>query len=158
MAQKKCQVCKADVAPGTLPEISGQEGSLAVTVHHLPVLVCPNGHRLFANPDFPLQLLDRLVERDAATLPASTSKGLLIKHYHCASCGKRLADAPDQQHTFHLDVELPEVAPFDVELTMPVHRCPSCGHEQVHSLKEVRSRAPAALAHAFKGAAIAAPA
>jgi len=48
--------------------------------------------------------------------------------------------------------------PFDVELTMPVHRCPSCGHEQVHSLKEVRSRTPAALAHAFKGAAIAAPA
>lgn len=158
MAQRKCHVCKAEVAPGTLPEISGHEGSLAVTVHHLPVLECPNGHRLFANPDFPLLLLDRLVEQDAAKLPASTAKGLLIKHHHCASCGQRLADSPDRQRTFHVDVELPEVAPFDVELTMPVHRCQACGHEQVHSLKEVRSRTPAALAHAFKGAAIAAPA
>ena len=158
MAQKKCHVCKAEVAPGTLPAISGREGSLAVTVHHLPVLECPNGHRLFASPDFPLLLLDRLVEQDAAKLPASTAKGLLIKHHHCASCGQRLADSPDRQRTFHVDVELPEVAPFDVELTMPVHRCQACGHEQVQSLKEVRSRTPAALAHAFKDAAIAAPA
>lgn len=158
MAQRKCPVCKAEVVPGTLSEISGQEGSLALTVHRLPVLECPNGHRLFAHPDFPLQLLDRLVERDEAALPASTPKGLLIKHYHCASCGDRLTDSADQRRTFRVDVELPEVAPFDVELTVPVHRCQKCGHEQLHSLKEVRSRTPAALAHAFKGASIAAPA
>ena len=67
------------------------------------------------------------------------------------------SDEPDdRRRTFHLDVELPDTAPFDVELTMPVHRCARCGHEQVHSLKEVRSRTPAALAHAFKSAEIAA--
>jgi hypothetical protein len=158
MAEKQCPVCKAVLAPGTLPEINGHEGSVALTVHRMPVLVCTNGHRQFAHPDFPLQLLDHLVEHDEATLPASTPKGMLIKHYHCASCGERLDDPADQPHTFHLDVELPNVAPFDVELTLPVHRCHRCGHEQVHSLKEVRSRTPAALAHAFKGAAITAPA
>jgi hypothetical protein len=156
MTRTTCSVCKAELKPATLPEVSGTEGRLAVAVHRLPVLECPNGHRHFSHPDFPLQLLDRLVERDEAALPASAAKGVLIKHYHCASCGERLDEADDRPHTFRVDVDLPQVAPFDVELTMPVHRCARCGHEQLHSLKEVRSRTPAALAHAFKSAHIAA--
>jgi hypothetical protein len=158
MAKTSCPICKGAVQPGTLPEISGQEGPLALKVHHLPVLECPNGHRLFPNPDFPLLLVDQLVEGDEMKLPASTAKGMLLKQYYCASCGDKLADSVDAQRTFHIDVQMPQLEPFDVELTMPVHRCARCGHEQLHSLKEVRSRTPAALAHAFKAAAIAAPA
>lgn len=155
---RKCSTCKEVLSPGTLPEISGQEGSVELRVHRLPVLECPNGHLQFTHPDFPLLLLDHLVERDEAKLPVSATKGVLFKHHHCASCGAELSDAAQRPHTFRMDVELPETAPFDVELIVPVHRCPRCGHEQLHSLKEVRSRTPAALAHAFKGAAIAAPA
>jgi DNA-directed RNA polymerase subunit RPC12/RpoP len=124
----------------------------------VPVLECPNGHRQFAHPDFPLQLLDHLVELDEAGLPASTAKGLLFKQHYCSSCGEKLTDSANEPHTFRVDVTLPQLSPFDVELTLPVHRCQHCGHEQLHSLKEVRSRTPAALAHAFKDAAIAAPA
>jgi hypothetical protein len=156
MKRHQCSVCKAELRLATLPAISGEEGRLSVAVHRLPVLECPNGHRQFTHPDFPLLLLDRLVERDEAALPESAAKGLLIKHHYCASCGERLNESDDRTHTFHLDVELPESSPFDVELTLPVHRCPKCGHEQLHSLKEVRSRTPAALAHAFKSAQIAA--
>jgi hypothetical protein len=155
---RKCSVCKEALSPATLPEISGHEGSVALTVHRLPVLECPNGHLQFTHPDFPLLLLDHLVERDEPRLPVSTSKGMLFRHHHCASCGEALSDAAEHPHTFTIPVELPEVAPFDVELTVRVHRCRRCGHEQLHSPKEVRSRTPAALAHAFKGAAIAAPA
>ena len=154
MPRSKCSVCKAELTAATLPEISGEEGRLAVAVHRMPVLECPNGHRQFAHPDFALQLLDRLVERDTARLPASAAKGVLFKHYHCGSCGERLTEPDDRQHTFRFDVELPAVAPFDVELTMPVHRCPRCGHRQLHSLQEVKRRTPAALAHAFKSAQI----
>ncbi len=156
MAKTTCPICKSAVQPGTLPVISGREGPLALAVHHMPVLECPNGHRLFPNPDFPLLLVDQLVEGDEMKLPASTAKGMLLKQYYCASCGDKLADAADAQRTFHIDVRMPLLEPFDVELTMPVHRCARCGHEQLHSLKEVRSRTPAALAHAFKAAAIAA--
>jgi hypothetical protein len=152
---RRCSVCKVELGWRELEAISGQEGTLNVTVRRLPVLECSNGHRQFANQDFPLLLLDRLVERDEATLPASEAKGMLIKHYHCSSCGQKL-DAPEGRRTFHLDVELPDVKPFDVELTLPVHRCGQCGHEQIHSVKEVRSLTPAALAHAFKSAQIAA--
>ena len=55
---------------------------------------------------------------------------------------------------FRLPVDLPETSPFEIELTMPVHRCPRCRKEQMHSMKEVRNHAPAALAHAFKSAQI----
>jgi DNA-directed RNA polymerase subunit RPC12/RpoP len=156
MPTTRCSKCKAETASSTLSELSGEEAPLAVTVHDMPVLECPQGHRQFANADFPLLLLDHLLEHDAPQLPASDTKGLLFKHYHCAACGAELESAPDQKHTFRVEVALPELPAFDVELTMPVHRCPACGHEQLHSLKEVKSRTPAALAHAFKAAEIAA--
>jgi hypothetical protein len=152
---RHCRVCKAELDWRQLDAISGEEGSLALTVHRLPVLECPNGHRQFANEDFPLLLLDHLVEQDEASLPASEAKGMLIKHYHCSSCGEKL-DSPAGRQTFRLDVALDNIKPFDVELTLPVHRCARCGREQIHSLKEVRSLTPAALAHAFKSAHIAA--
>lgn len=155
---RKCSICKEGLSPGTLPEISGEEGPVALKVHRLPVLECPNGHLQFAHPDFPLLLLDHLIESDEKKLPVSATKGMLFKHHHCASCGEALGDAAGLRRSFKMDVELPDMPPFDVELTVPVHRCSRCGHEQLHTLKEVRSRTPAALAHAFKAAAIAAPA
>jgi hypothetical protein len=152
---RNCRVCKKPLEWRELDAISGEEGSLALTVHRLPVLECDSGHRQFAYEDFPLLLLDHLVEQDAASLPASEAKGMLIKHYHCSACGEKL-DSPAGRHTFHVDVTLDDVKPFDVELSLPVHRCTHCGREQIHSLKEVRSLTPAALAHAFKSAQIAA--
>lgn len=154
MAKSHCSVCKAAVEPSVLNEINGEEGRLAVSVYGMPVLNCTNGHRLFAHPDFPLLLLDWLGQSDGAKLPASTAKGMLIKQHHCAECGERLSEPDDQRHSFRLQVDLPETAPFEIELTMPVHRCPRCRKEQVHSLKEVRNCAPVALAHAFKSAQI----
>ena len=46
------------------------------------------------------------------------------------------------------------VAPFRIELTVPVYRCAACSQQQLHSLKEVRSRTPEALAQAFHAADI----
>jgi hypothetical protein len=154
MATPRCSTCKAETASSILPELSGEEAPLAVTVHDMPVLECPQGHRQFVHVDFPLLLLDHLVEQDEPQLPASEAKGMLFKHYHCQSCGAELESGPDQKHTFHVEVALPQMPTFEVDLTMPVHRCQACGHEQLHSLKEIRSRTPAALAHAFKAAEI----
>lgn len=150
---RRCSVCKADTESSRV-ELQGEEAPLAVTVHDMPVLQCPQGHRQFAHSDFPLLLLDHLLERDEPKLPASDAKGMLFKHYHCSACGAELPSDPDQRHTFRVEVALLELPAFDVDLTMPVHRCKNCGHEQLHSLKDIRSRTPAALAHAFKAAEI----
>jgi hypothetical protein len=62
----------------------------------------------------------------------------------------------DRPHTFHVDVEVPELPRFGVDLTLPVSHCSQCGRDQLHSLKELKSHTPAALAHAFKAAQLAA--
>lgn len=156
MTTRRCAICKADTEAARLAQTHGEDAPLVVTVHDMPVLECPHGHRQFASADFPLLLLDHLMEHDEPQLPASEAKGMLFKHYHCATCGTELATGADQPHTFRIEVALPDCAPFNIDLTVPVHRCQNCGHEQLHSLKEVRKHTPAALAHAFKAAEIAA--
>ena len=156
MTSRYCPICKAEAEAAMVGKASGEESPLAVTVRGLPVLQCPQGHRQFPHADFPLLLLDHLLEQDEPQLPASEAKGLLFKHYHCSACGAELDAGTDQKHTFKVEVALPGLPPFEVDLTMPVHRCSRCGQEQLHSLKELRSRTPAALAHAFKAAEIAA--
>ncbi len=153
---RRCPICKSETVQSRLEAIRGEETPLALTVKGLPVLECPQGHRLFPQPDFPLLLLDHLLEQDEPELPASEAKGLLFRHYHCTSCGAELGKAADYTHTFRVDIALADLPPFEVDLTLPVHRCDRCWREQLHSLKEVRSSTPAALAHAFKSAQIAA--
>jgi hypothetical protein len=120
------------------------------------VLECANGHRSFPLADFPLLLLDHLLEQDEPKLPVSQAKGLVFKRYSCSECGTELGANDDRPHTFHVDVELPELPIFGVDLKLPVSRCSRCGRDQLHSLKELKAHTPAALAHAFKAAHLAA--
>lgn len=156
MSPRRCPLCKSETASAKLTSLSGEDAPLAVTVRGMPVLECAQGHRLFPVADFPLLLLDHLLEQDEPKLPVSRSKGLVFKHYSCSSCGTELAAKDERPHTFHFDVELPELASFGVDLKLPVSRCVRCGREQLHSLKELKAHTPAALAHAFKAAQLAA--
>jgi hypothetical protein len=153
---RRCPICKSETAPARLTSLSGEDAPLAVTVKEMPVLQCSQGHRSFPLADFPLLLLDHLLEQDEPKLPVSQSKGLVFKRYSCSECGTELGANDDRPHTFHVDVELPELPAFGVDLKLPVSRCSHCGREQLHSLKELRSHTPAALAHAFKAAQLAA--
>ena len=162
-AGKPCPLCadrKGEAAPlqaSTLAEFSGDEAPLQITLRGMPALRCAHGHTYFARPDFPLWLMQHLVEEDEAKLPAGDAKGLLFKRYACHDCGKDLAAKEDHRHSFHVPVTYPGIAPFSVGISMPVYRCTGCGKEQLHSLAELRKLTPAALVHAFKGAGIKAP-
>ena len=153
MTRNHCPLCKTVVEPDVLNEMSGEEGRLSVRVYRMPILKCSKGHRLFSNPDFPLLMLDWLAQ-SGTKLPVSAAKGMLIKKYHCGACGEPLSEPDDRRHSFRLAVNLPDTEPFEIDLTMPVQRCAKCQKEQVHSLKQLRNDAPAALAHAFKSAGI----
>jgi predicted RNA-binding Zn-ribbon protein involved in translation (DUF1610 family) len=153
---RRCPVCKSETAPAQITSTTGSDAPLEVTVKGMPVLECAQGHRLFAIADFPLLLLDHLLETDEPQLPVSQSSGMIFKRHKCASCGGELATNDDQSHTFHVDVELADLPRFGVDLTLPVSHCPQCGRDQLHSLKELKSHTPAALAHAFKAAQVAA--
>ena len=153
---RRCPICKSDTAPARVVSTSGADAPLEVTVRGMPVLECAQGHRLFALADFPLLLLDHLLEQDEPRLPVSQAKGMVFKHYNCSSCGGELVANDDRSHTFHVDVELAELPRFGVDLTLPVSHCSRCGRDQLHSLKELKTHTPAALAHAFKAAQLAA--
>lgn len=151
---RACSQCRRETAPTSLEPVSGEEKTVTVTLHGLPILACPSGHRQFVHPEFPIWLLEQLLEKDTAKLPAGEEKGMLFKKFHCA-CGKELASKPDRQQTYPIDVALRDLAPFRVELTVPMYKCSGCGKEQLHSLKELQSRMPAALGHAFQEAKLA---
>lgn len=154
---KPCPLCEAPLQLKTLPSFSGDEAPLRLTLHGMPALACDKPHVYFVKPDFPIWLMDHLVQEDAATLPAGDATGLLFKSYLCHDCGKPLAGKADHTHSFNLHLAYEGQGPFRVEMSMPVFRCTGCGKEQIHSLAEVRKLTPAALVHAFKGAGIKPP-
>ncbi len=157
MTSTSCNRCHADTEITIVNFADGEADPLRIRLKDLPLRACPEGHRQFVRPDFPAELLHHLTEEDEPALPAGEEKGLFIKKYLCESCGEALDPKPDHRHTFSLDIELDDLAPFGVDLSMPVYKCPACGREQLHSLKEVRKLTPAAMAHAFEAADIPPP-
>jgi hypothetical protein len=135
-------------------DAAGESEPVAVRLHDLPVLTCSAGHRQFVKPEFARKLMEHLMGEDESRLPAGEEKGLLFKHFYCSGCGAELGKQSDHRGTFSFDVALADYAPFRVEVSAPVYRCAQCSREQVHSLKEVRSHTPEALAHAFQAAGI----
>jgi len=150
---RACVTCRATTTPARIEKISGEDSSLVLTIRDLPSLSCAKGHRQLPYRDFPAQLLQRLVENEEG-LPAAAQKGLLFKHFFCRACGQQLKTESDHRQTYTVDIALSEFDPFQVELSIPVFTCGACGQDQLHSVKEIRSRTPAALAHAFQAASI----
>ena len=154
MKTRPCTRCRGSTEPTVLESAAGEADSVAVRIEGMPVLACERGHRQFVDPEFPRWLVEHVMHEDEARLPAGEEKGFLFKNYHCRECGAKLGAEPDHRETFAFDVALRDLGPFRVELTAPVYRCPSCSREQLHSLKELRSRTPAALAQVFRAADI----
>lgn len=149
-----CKQCKTGMSLQPLDPVCGEQGVLKVTFIQLPALVCPNMHRHFATPEFPILVLDRVAGKDMETLPAGKKSGLLFKHYHCSACGAELDKGDGREETFDFDLTLEELPTFRIELTLPLHKCTSCGKEQIRSLDEMQKLAPPAMAHAFKAAGL----
>jgi len=154
MTFRSCVRCRASTGSDVLDSAAGEAGPVALTLEGMPVLACAKGHRQFVHAEFPRWLLEHLLEKDEARLPAGREQGVLLKHYRCGECGARLNAQADHRETFRFDVALGDTGPFRVALTAPVYRCPACSREQLHSLREVRKRTPEALTHAFQAAGI----
>jgi hypothetical protein len=152
---RRCETCRGETTMKLAGPFTGDDRDLTLTLQGLPVLECANGHRQFVHPDFALQLLAHLTEEDEAKLPAASTKGVLFKHFLCTDCGTELQAKTDHAHTFSVDVALPAAPPFHIDLTMPVYHCTACGKDQLHSIKDVRTRTPRALMQAFKAGGLA---
>ena len=150
-ASVACRQCKAAMSVRPVDPVCGEEGALKVTLIQLPALVCPNTHRRFVRPEFPLTLLERVSGQDIDTLPEGKKSGLLFKSYQCGGCGAAIGKE-GRRETFDFDVVLGELPPFRVELETPLYKCSACAKEQLRTRDEIRKLLPAAMARAFKAA------
>ncbi len=157
METKSCNRCRGETELTVIDSVDGEADPLSITLKNLPLLTCQQGHHQFVRPEFGAEFLMHLIQEDEPELPAGEEKGLFRKKYLCESCSEELEPKPDHRHTFSIEVQLHDVDPVSVDLSMPVYKCSACGKEQLHSQKEVLKLTPAALAHAFEAANIPPP-
>ena len=139
-----CARCSGVCEPKTLPSVSGEEGPLRLTLLELPVFECAKKHRAPVHTDFMLWLIQEIRAREAQ-IAAGKEAGMLFKKHLCGDCGKELAPKPERRQAFPYELRYEELAPFKLEIEMPLYRCPGCGKEQIRSIRELHGHVPSAM-------------
>jgi len=82
--------CDGNSRPG-----ERQDAPFTLTVLGLPVQICENGHRQFAQSKVALQRLLRLTEDGGTNLPIASERGRLFRRPACTDCGASLEPRVD---------------------------------------------------------------
>lgn len=87
----QCSQCDSEMTLAPLGPIEGEEHGVRLKIDGLPALQCPNGHRRFVAPTFPMKLLDQMLAAPPLVpLDAAVEKGWLRRRYRCPACGEVL--------------------------------------------------------------------
>jgi hypothetical protein len=133
-----CPMCSGARALNTLPSVSGEDGPLKLTVLQLPVLACAKDHKAPVHRDFMLWLIHEIRALEAE-IAAGKQEGMLFKKHLCGDCGKELAAKPERRQAFLHELKYEELAPFKLEIDMPLYKCTACGKEQLRSTKDLHA-------------------
>jgi hypothetical protein len=139
-----CPLCSGVCELKRLSAVSGEDGTLKLTLRDLPVFQCPKNHKGPVHRDFMIWLIREIRERETR-IAAGKEQGLLFKKHLCDGCGKELGAKPDRRHAYPYDLQFEDLAPFQLEIEMPLYKCPGCGKEQIRSAKELHGHVPAAI-------------
>ena len=137
----RCARCSGACELKTLQSISAEHGPLKLTLLEMPVFACAKNHKAPVHGDFMLWLIHEIRARETQ-IAAGKEEGLLFKKHLCGDCGKDLSSKPErrQAHTYELKYE--ELAPFKVQIEMPLYKCSGCGKEQLRSTKDLHGHVP----------------
>jgi len=146
MASKtsRCARCSSACELKTLPPVSGQDGTLKLTLLEMPAMVCSKGHKAPVERDFMLWLIQEL-RQYSEQLAAGREEGLLFKKHLCGACGKDLGAKPERTETFSRELKYQDLAPFRAQIEEPLYKCTACGKEQLRSAKDVQRQVPRAI-------------
>ena len=147
----RCARCSGATELKTLPSVSGEDGTLRVTVLGMPVFACAKNHMAPVHADFMLWLIREIRAREGQ-IAAGKEEGLILKKHRCGDCGKDLAPKPERRQAFPCELKYEELAPFKLEIEMPLYKCTACGKEQIRSTRELHGHVPAAMVGINDGA------
>ncbi|MDH4191887.1 MAG: hypothetical protein OEW21_17000 [Betaproteobacteria bacterium] len=150
---KTCRQCGAEVALTRLPRAQGEDSGVRVEIEGMPAYLCARGHKRFLTPDFPLHLIEKLLNADGTfSAPHANKRGLIRKRYHCPGCGGDMPAESGRHASARHRIEFSDSATVDVALTLPLYRCARCEHDVLHPRQEVQRALMDAAASAFRSA------
>jgi hypothetical protein len=136
-----CARCSGACELKTLASVSGEDGPLKLTALQFPVFACAKGHKAPVHRDFMLWLIQEVRAREGE-VPAGREEGMLFKKRLCAACGKELASKSERRQAFAFELKYQELAPFQLQVEIPLYKCTGCGKEQARSSKELHAHVP----------------
>jgi len=139
-----CPRCSGACELKTLSSVSGEDGPLKLTALQLPVFGCAKNHHVPVHRDFMLWLIQEIRAREPQ-VAAGKEEGMIFKKHLCVACGKDLASKSERRQAFPFDLKYEELAPFKLQIDMPVYKCTGCGKEQIRSTKDLHGRVPNAV-------------
>ena len=147
----RCSKCSDPNEITTLPSVSGENGPLKATVLDLPVFACAKNHKAPVHRDFMLWLIQEIRAREAQ-IAAGKEEGMLFKKHLCGACGKELAPKPERRQAFPYELKYEDLAPFKIQLEMPMYKCTACGKEQIRSTRDLHGHVALAVVGINDGA------
>lgn len=147
----RCARCSAGCELKTLPSVSGEDGALKLILLDMPVFACAKNHQAPVHRDFMLWLIQQIREREPR-IAAGRDEGMIFKKHLCGGCGKDLAPKAERRQAFPYELKFEELAPFRLQIEMPLFKCSGCGKEQIRSAKELHGHVPAAMVGINDGA------
>ena len=147
----RCARCPGACELKTLPSVSAEDGPLKLSMLALPVFRCPKDHSAPVHGDFMIWLIQQIRAQEGG-IAAGKEEGILFKKHLCGSCGKELAAKSERRQAFPCELKYEELAPFRLDLEMPMYKCTGCGKEQIRSTKDLHARVPEAMVGINDGA------
>ena len=140
----RCAKCVSPCELKTLPSVSAEDGSLRLTLLDLPLFACGKNHKVPVHRDFMLWLIQQIREREPQ-IAAGKEEGMIFKKHLCGACGKELAPKPERRQAYPYELKYEELAPFKIEIEMPLYKCAGCGKEQIRSTRDLHGHVAQAI-------------
>lgn len=147
----RCARCSGASELKTLPSVSAEDGPLKLTLLEMPVFACAKGHKAPVRSDFMLWVIQEIRAREVQ-IAAGKEEGMIFKKHLCGECGKELSSKPGRRQAYPYELKYEELAPFQLQIEMPLYKCTACGKEQLRSTKDLHGHAAQAIVGINDGA------
>ena len=146
-----CARCSGVCALTTLASVAAEDGPLKLSLLEVPVFACAKNHRAPVHRDFMLWLIQEIRARETQ-IAAGKEEGMIFKKHLCGGCGNDLPAKAERRQAFPFELKYEELAPFKLQIEMPLYKCARCGKEQIRASKDLHGRVPEAMVGINDGA------